>query len=140
MDSISLKMPVTIKAKLTEKLKEKMLKEMTDGISRAELEIQQIDIQEKRVLQENEVQNPTPVDMQRMNAIRQHFAQEREKRAQYREQTLARKEEVEKLVLGAEIVQGTLERQVEVHIGDDMRELMNVEVLVEDDKIIAIRG
>ncbi len=140
MDSISLKMPVTIKAKLTEKLKEKILKEMTDGISRAELEIQQIDIQEKRVLQENEVQNPTPVDMQRMNAIRQHFAQEREKRAQYREQTLARKEEVEKLVLGAEIVQGTLERQVEVHIGDDMRELMNVEVLVEDDKIIAIRG
>lgn len=140
MDSISLKMPVTIKAKLTEKLKEKMLKEMTDGISRAELEIQQIDIQEKRVLQENEVQNPTPADMQRMNAIRQHFAQEREKRAQYREQTLARKEEVEKLVLGAEIVQGTLERQVEVHIGDDMRELMNVEVLVEDDKIIAIRG
>ncbi len=140
MNSISLKMPVTIKAKLTEKLKEKMLKEMTEGISQAELEMQQIDIQEKRVLQENEVQNPTPMDMQRMNAIRQHFAQEREKRAQYREQTLARKEEVEKLVLGAEIVQGTLERQVEVHIGDDMRELMNVEVLVEDDKIIAIRG
>ena len=43
-------------------------------------------------------------------------------------------------VLGAEIVQGTLERQVEVHVGDDMREVMNVEVLVEDDKIISIRG
>ena len=50
------------------------------------------------------------------------------------------KEETEKLVLGAEIVQGTLERQVDVHVGDDMRELMNVEVLVEDDKIVAIRG
>ena len=29
---------------------------------------------------------------------------------------------------------------VDVKVGDDMRELMNVEVLVEDDKIIAIRG
>ena len=35
MDTISLKMPVTIKAKVTEKLKEKMLKELTEGIQRA---------------------------------------------------------------------------------------------------------
>ncbi|RGS74321.1 YlqD family protein [Mitsuokella sp. AF21-1AC] len=140
MDTISLKMPVTIKAKLTEKLKTKMLKELTEGINRAELEIQQIGIQEKRVMQENTPADPTPQDIQRLNAIRQHFEQERQKRADYCEQAKARKEETEKLVLGAEIVQGTLERQVEVHVGDDMRELMNVEVLVEDDKIIAIRG
>ena len=140
MDTISLKMPVTIKAKLTEKLKTKMLKELTEGINRAELEIQQIGIQEKRVIQENTPADPTPQDIQRLNAIRQHFEQERQKRAEYCEQAKARKEETEKLVLGAEIVQGTLERQVEVHVGDDMRELMNVEVLVEDDKIIAIRG
>ncbi|WP_298461616.1 YlqD family protein [uncultured Mitsuokella sp.] len=140
MDTISLKMPVTIKAKLTEKLKTKMLKELTEGINRAELEIQQIGIQEKRVMQENTPADPTPQDIQRLNAIRQHFEQERQKRAEYCEQAKARKEETEKLVLGAEIVQGTLERQVEVHVGDDMRELMNVEVLVEDDKIIAIRG
>lgn len=140
MDTISLKMPVTIKAKLTEKLRTKMLKELTEGINRAELEIQQIGIQEKRVMQENTPADPTPQDIQRLNAIRQHFEQERQKRAEYCEQAKARKEETEKLVLGAEIVQGTLERQVEVHVGDDMRELMNVEVLVEDDKIIAIRG
>ena len=140
MDTISLKMPVTIKAKLTEKLKTKMLKELMEGITRAELEIQQIGIQEKRVMQENTPADPTPQDIQRLNAIRQHFEQERQKRAEYCEQAKARKEETEKLVLGAEIVQGTLERQVEVHVGDDMRELMNVEVLVEDDKIIAIRG
>ena len=140
MDTISLKMTVTIKAKLTEKLKTKMLKELTEGINRAELEIQQIGIQEKRVMQENTPADPTPQDIQRLNAIRQHFEQERQKRAEYCEQAKARKEETEKLVLGAEIVQGTLERQVEVHVGDNMRELMNVEVLVEDDKIIAIRG
>ena len=143
MDTISLKMPVTIKAKLTEKLKAKILGELEDGIKRAELEVQQLNIQEKRVMQENQpedAENPTPEEIQRLQSIQAHFGQERQKRLQYREEAMARKEETEKLVLGAEIVQGTLERQVEVHVGDDMRELMNVEVLVEDDKIIAIRG
>ena len=135
MDTISLKMPVTVKAKVTEKLKEKMTKELAEGIQRAELELQQLDIQEKRVMQENgpaNPQEPTPQEIQRLNAIQQ--------RAEYRAQALAQKEQTEKLKIGSEIVQGTLERQVEVKVGDDMRELMNVEVLVEDDKIIAIRG
>ena len=143
MNTISLKMPVTIKAKLTEKLKAKILGELEDGIKRAELEVQQLNIQEKRVMQENQpedAENPTPEEIQRLQSIQAHFGQERQKRLQYREEAMARKEETEKLVLGAEIVQGTLERQVEVHVGDDMRELMNVEVLVEDDKIIAIRS
>ena len=143
MHTISLKMPVTIKAKLTEKLKAKILGELEDGIKRAELEVQQLNIQEKRVMQENQpedAENPTPEEIQRLQSIQAHFGQERQKRLQYREEAMARKEETEKLVLGAEIVQGTLERQVEVHVGDDMRELMNVEVLVEDDKIIAIRS
>ena len=143
MDTISPKMPVTIKAKLTEKLKAKIIGELEEGIKHAELEVQQLNIQEKRVMQENQPQdeeNPTPEEIQRLQSIQAHFGQERQKRLQYREEALARKEETEKLVLGAEIVQGTLERQVEVHVGDDMRELMNVEVLVEDDKIIAIRS
>lgn len=143
MDAISLKVPVTIKAKLTEKLKAKILGDLEEGINRAELEVQQLNIQEKRIMQENQPANPdepTNEEIQRLQAIQAHFGQERQKRLEYREEALGRKEETEKMVIGAEIVQGTLERQVEVHVGDDMRELMNVEVLVEDDKIIAIRG
>lgn len=143
MDSISLKVPVTIKAKLTEKLKNKILTDLTEGINRAELEVQQLNIQEKRVMQENQpadAEAPTAEEIQRLQAIQAHFGEERNKRLQFREESLARKEEMEKMVLGAEIVQGTLEHQVEVHVGDDMREVMNVEVLVEDDKVIAIRS
>ena len=143
MDAISLKVPVTIKAKLTEKLKAKILGDLEEGINRAELEVQQLNIQEKRVMQENQPANPdepTNEEIQRLQAIQAHFGQERQKRLEYREEALGRKEETEKMDIGAEIVQGTLERQVEVHVGDDMRELMNVEVLVEDDKNIAIRG
>ena len=140
MDSISLKVPVTVKAKLTEKLKTRLLNELAEGIKRAELEIQQIGIQEKRAIEENQPNMNTLEGQQKMQAIQQYFGRERQKRLEYRADALARQEETEKLVLGAEIVQGTLERQVDVHIGDDMRELMNVEVLVEDDKIIAIRS
>ena len=136
MDSISLKVPVTVKAKLTEKLRTKMRKEMEEGVSRAELELQQIGIQEKRVMQEAEQGELTPQAIDHINMIRQ----ERQSRMEYVEQTRAHLEELEKLAEGAEIIQGTLEHQVEVHIGDDMREIMNVEILVEDDKIIAIRS
>ncbi|EFW28989.1 MULTISPECIES: YlqD family protein [Selenomonas] len=136
MDSISLKVPVTVKAKLTEKLRTKMRKEMEEGVSRAELELQQIGIQEKRVMQEAEQGELTPQAIDHINMIRQ----ERQSRMEYVEQTRAHLEELEKFAEGAEIIQGTLEHQVEVHIGDDMREIMNVEILVEDDKIIAIRS
>ncbi len=134
MDSIFIKVPVTVKARLTEKLKARMLEELTQGIQRAELEIQQINIQEKRAVEESEG------DIQRAAAAHQYFGAERQKRQEYRAEAMERKETTEKLALGAEIVQGTLERQVEVKVGDDMRELMNVEVLVEDDKVIAIRS
>ena len=136
MDSISLKVPVTVKAKLTEKLRTKMRKEMEEGVSRAELELQQIGIQEKRVMQEAEQGELTPQAIDHINMIRQ----ERQSRLEYVEQTRAHLEELEKFAEGAEIIQGTLEHQVEVHIGDDMLEIMNVEILVEDDKIIAIRS
>ncbi len=53
------------------------------------------------------------------------------------EQKLA---DIAKLALGAEIVQGQLERQVEVKVGDDFHAMMNVEVLIEDGKVIAIRS
>ena len=51
-----------------------------------------------------------------------------------------RREEIHRLAIGAEINQGTLERQVELKVGDDMNEILHVEVVVKDDKVIAIRG
>ncbi|MBR1730026.1 MAG: YlqD family protein [Selenomonadaceae bacterium] len=134
MDSIKIQVPVTIKAKLTEKLKARMLDDLKKAINEVELEIKQINIQQDRALQE---QGDTP---QRETSIRRHFGQEIQRRQQFRAESLARQENLEKLAIGAEIIQGTLQREVDLKIGDDMREIMNVEVLIEDDKIIAIRS
>lgn len=72
--------------------------------------------------------------------IHRHFGMERQKREEYIAQTTARRDELEKLALGAEIVQGQSERFVELKVGDNIRDQFNVEVVVEDDKIIAIRS
>ena len=131
MDSISIKVPVTIKAKLTEKLKERLINDFTKTAEQMDLEIKQIDLDRQRELNNN----PQHVDR-----INQFFGNEINQRRQRQAEANARRETVEKLSIGAEIVQGTLERQVELKVGDNMREIMNVEILIEDDKIIAIRG
>ncbi|MBQ9365667.1 MAG: YlqD family protein [Schwartzia sp.] len=135
MDNITVKLPVTIKAKLTEKLKKRIIEELTNSITQTDLQLQQLDIEEKRVV-ETQAQN----DLQRLQAIRQHFGIERQKGQSFKAEAEQKLADTKKLAIGAEIVQGTLERLAILKVGDDMREMMNVEVLVEDDKIIAIRS
>ncbi len=134
MDKVLVKFPLTIKAKLTEKLKNSMLEEMTNNIKQAELEISQINIEETRAVQQ------AGDDEQALAMIHQHFGVERQKRQEFVAQTQGRKESLEKLVIGAEVVQGQTERFVELKVGDNIRDQFNVEVVVEDDKIIAIRS
>lgn len=131
MDSISIKVPVTVKAKLTEKLKERLINDFTKTVEQMELEIKQIGIDHQRELDNN------PQQAARIN---QFFGNETAQRRQRIAEANVRRETIEKLQIGAEITQGTLERQVDLKIGDNMREIMNVEILIEDDKIIAIRG
>lgn len=140
MDSIKVTVPVTIKAKLTENLRKKLLENLNNNLKQVEYEIQQINLEEQRVLREASPDESTPEGQNEIMAIRQHFGIERGKREEYRAGALQEKETLEKLGIGAEIEQGTLDRQVEIKIGDNMRDVMNMEVLVEDDKVIAIRG
>ncbi|MCR5175769.1 MAG: YlqD family protein [Anaerovibrio sp.] len=135
MDSVMVKFPMTIKAKLTEKLRTTMLEDYRNRINQAQLEIQQINIQENRALNEVGEENQEEIDM-----IHHHFGIERQKREDFIAQTEAEIADTEKLVLGAEIVQGTTERFVELKKGDNVRDQFNVEVVVEDDVIIAIRS
>jgi hypothetical protein len=135
MDSISVKIPVTIKTKLTEKVRATRVQEITTRLQQVDLELQQINIQEKRAVEETAKEN-----LQELQMIHQHFGVERQKRMEFKQQGEAKVEELNKLALGAELVDGTLERIAEIKVGDNMRELLNVEVLVEDDKIVAIRS
>ncbi len=131
MNSIIMTVPVTVKAKLTEKLRARLIDEAIKVGEQMELEIKQINLDMQRELD----RSPEHEDQ-----IRNFFGNELAPRQARLEEAHHRKETFEKLAAGAEIMQGTAERQVELKVGDNLREAMNVEILVEDDKIIAIRG
>ena len=46
MDSILVKVPVTVKAKLTEKLRDRIQGELEENLKNVNLDLQQLDIQE----------------------------------------------------------------------------------------------
>ncbi|MBQ1249305.1 MAG: YlqD family protein [Selenomonadales bacterium] len=135
MDRMTLKCPVTIKAKVTDELKRKMVAEIQDNIKKVDLEIQQVEFQGKRMLTEQ-----AKVDAQGLPALRQQIDMERQKRLDFKNHLLQKLKEAEAIENGSEVVQGQLERLVEIKVGDDMQSIMNAEILLEDGKIVAFRN
>lgn len=135
MESITLKCPITIKSKVTEDLKKKLTADLQDNLNKVDAELQQIEFQAKRMMSEQ-----AQIDAQGLPALRQHIEGETQKRLDFKNQMEEKLKETERLELGAEITQGTLEQVVTLKIGDNLHEYMSAEVLLEDGKIIAFRN
>ncbi|MBP2659393.1 MAG: hypothetical protein H6Q69_2425 [Firmicutes bacterium] len=135
MDSITLKCPVTIKAKVTEQLKKNLAAEIQENIRKADVELQQIEFHAKRMMSEQAKQ-----DAQGLTALRQQIDGETQKRLEFKNHMTEKLKETARLELGAEISQGTLEQIVTVKVGDDLHTYMNAEILLEDGKVIAFRN
>lgn len=135
MESMTLKCPVTVKAKVTEQLKSQMAAEIQDAIKKADVELQQIDFHAKRVMAEQ-----ARLDAQGLTALRQQIDGEKQKRLDFKNHALEKLKEAAQLEIGSEIVQGNMERFITVSVGDDLHSLMSAEILLEDGKIIAFRS
>ena len=135
MESITLKCPITIKAKVTEDLKQRLTADIQENINRVDMELQQIAFQSKRMMEEQ-----AQVDAQGLPALRQHIDGENQKRVDFKNQMMAKLKETVELEIGAEIAQGNLEQIVTLKVGDDLHEFMSAEILLEDGKIIAFRN
>ena len=112
MDSMTLKCPVTIKAKVTEELKQRLIAETEEALQGVELELQQIEFHAKRLLAEQAKQ-----DAQGLVALRQQIEAEKQKRLEFKNEMLAKLKATQELELGSEIVRGQLERVVEATPG-----------------------
>jgi len=135
MDSMTLKCPVTIKAKVTEELKQRLIAETEEALKGVELELQQIEFHAKRLLAEQAKQ-----DAQGLVALRQQIEAENQKRLEFKNEMLAKLKATQELELGSEIVRGQLERVVDVKVGDDLNKIMGSEILLEDGKVLAFRS
>jgi hypothetical protein len=102
---------VTVKAVVTERLKEQLAADFQAALARLD-------------------GAPAPDEL---------GSAERSKRLQQREQLLARMKELAKLELGTEVVQGTVEGEIEVRTGDEWGRLSGAEIVLKDGRVVAIR-
>ena len=134
MENMTIKLPVTVKAKVTESLKKQLIAEVQDAIKKVDMELEQIEFHARRLLTEQ-----AKIDAQGLAAVRQQIEGEKQQRLAIKNDMTNKLQEAEALELGSEIVRGTLERMVTVAVGDNIRQVMGAEILVEDDKVIAFR-
>ena len=131
MDKMFVRVPVAIKAKVTEDLKLKIIGDVQNTIKTINLDIEHFEFQAKKALSQ------AASDLSLLPSLREQIEMERNKiNAAKAEDKLKRAEALE---IGAEIGHGTLERTVEITIGTDIDALMGAEILTEDGKIIAFR-
>ncbi|OTA41940.1 MAG: hypothetical protein A6D92_02690 [Symbiobacterium thermophilum] len=126
--------PVTIKARVTENLKARLTAELNAAIQQLDDEMAELESQVKRA------QLTAAITPQQQLQLRQLMEQERAARAEKKAQLQAEISRVQALPLGAEIVQGTVQATATVKVGDSLDALMAAEIVVEDGKVIEIRG
>ncbi|KAF1683978.1 MULTISPECIES: YlqD family protein [unclassified Veillonella] len=134
MEEMTVRVPVTIKSKVTEGLKAKLVADLQQRLELVEQDLQQIEFQAKRLLSEQ-----AKLDAQGLIQLRQQIEEEKQKRLNFKADVAAKLKDAEKLELGSEIAQGTMEQTITVKIGDDLDSLMGSEILLEDGKIVAFR-
>lgn len=134
MEEMTVRVPVAIKSKVTEGLKAKLVADLQQRLELVEQDLQQIEFQAKRLLSEQ-----AKIDAQGLIQLRQQIEEEKQKRLNFKADVAAKLKEAEKLELGSEISQGTMEQTITIKVGDDLDSLMGSEILLEDGKIVAFR-
>ena len=126
MDKMTVRMPVAIKAKVTETLKTKIIGDLQKRIQQISLELEQFEFTAKRAIVEQENQDDSLIP-----ALQQQIEVERSKRVAAKQEAEAKLKRAEKLEYGAEIGHGQLERTVELEIGTDALTRLGCEVTVQ---------
>lgn len=134
MDQITLRVPVTVKSKVTQALKDKIIKNTEQALSDIDRESQNLEFQAKRMMTEQ-----AKIDAQGLITLRAQVEEQKQRLAATKAKAAQDRADAEQLTIGSEIRQGTLEQTVIVKVGDDLGKLMGTEILLEDDKIISIR-
>jgi methyl coenzyme M reductase subunit D len=131
---LTIKRPVVVKVKVTENFKNQMAAEIQETVRKLDAELQQLDFQIKRLVSELEKKNPAGIP-----AAKQQVESEKQKRIQAKGKLTDQLRNIGKIAIGSEVVQGTMESITEINVGDDWQDIMGVEVIICDNKIIEIR-
>lgn len=134
MDKMTVRVPVVIKAKVTEDLKAKIIADMKRQVQAAELDFEQFQFNAKRALNEQAAAGENAV-----RALSQQIEYEKSQRGHALDELKAKLERAQNLEIGSEVGHGTLERTVEITVGSDLEALMGAEIVTEDGKVTGFR-
>lgn len=134
MDQITLRIPVTVKSKVTQELKDKILKETEQILADIDREMQNLEFQTQRMMSEQ-----AKLDLQGLTSLRAQVEDQKQRLTNAKAKAHSDHDQAAQLEIGSEITQGQLEQTVTVKVGDDLNKLMGLEILLEDGKVAAFR-
>ncbi len=134
MEEIRIIQPVTVKTIVTDSLKNSLLEELNGLLKQIETELQYLSFKIKRVTLEIEKKHNEELAITR-NDLEHEKNKNYEKIRKIKENMDA----ISRLSLGEEIIKGTVDRIVNIKIGDNWSEMEKCEVLLKDNEVIEIR-
>lgn len=134
MEEIKIIQPVTVKTIVTEKLKVSLLKELDGLLKQVETELQYLNFKIKRTALELEKKHS-----EELSLIKSQFENEKSKNHEKIRKIKENMEAINNLSLGEEIVKGSVDRIVNIKIGDNWTKLENCEIVLKDNEIVEIR-
>ena len=132
---MKLRVPVAVKAVVTELLKERMITDLEERLQAVEQDLMQIEFQAQRLMSEQ-----AKLDPNGLAQISAQIEEQKQRANSFKAEVTAKLEEVKELSLGTELPQGQLDQVITVKVGDNLDNLMVAEILLEDGVVKAFRG
>ncbi len=133
--TVTVKREVILRSIVTDQLKEELAEELQHAADELEQRIEQLDFSARGYI--TELQR---ADLQQAVNLRKRVEAEKKRQQELRDGILERKQQVQVLDNGTEIIRGSLESFVELSEGDDLRVLLTgTEIVTKDGIVIEIR-
>ena len=141
--SVTLKRPINLKVIVTPRWKQEVQQQLQGQITNLDSQLEQIDVQGNRTINELKQQSISPAHPQVTQQIENIQMQVNKKKSEILErknQALQQLQQVQTLELEQEFAQGQMESFFEVKKGDNLVKKLNVEIVVRDGIVEEIRG
>ncbi len=141
--SLMMKRPITVKAIVTSRWKEEVQQQLQNQITQLDKQIQQLEMQGKRTIEEMQKKTSDPSSAQVTKQIENIQAQVNQKKGELlnkKNQLLQQLQQVQLLELDQEVVQAQMESFFRIEKGDNLVKKLNVEVVLRDGIVEEIRG
>ncbi len=142
-NKLLLKRPVNVKAIVTPRWKEEAQQQLQLQLNQLDQQLQQLEIQGQRAIneiQKQSIQPPGPQVMQQIESIQGQVNQRKSELLDQKNQILQQLQQVQVLELNQEVNQGTIESVFTIQPGENLIEKMQVEILLRDGMVEEIRG